>query len=160
MSRVIKTRKVFLVLLFYYLYQTIWLSTLSIVYTSLHEDQSRIWYNFIEAVNPKTVVAYSILLYPISIACLFVLLLTTVILNKYRLPFIRAFLVSFSIVLLFNMLFLVIGVLIGTPLQDLFNWISLNWNESMKTGFYGYVLGSIVFMALYIPSTRILSNYK
>lgn len=155
-----KSTQIFLLLPFYYLYQTIWLVTLSVVYTGLHEEQSQIWKNFKQVINPISVIGYSIVLYPISIASLTVLISISILLSKYKLSAIKTFLISILLVLLYNMFYLMIYSLVRSPFKELFNWISGNWNENTKTGLYGYGVGSLVFILLCIPVIRMLYSYK
>lgn len=160
MFHAIKSKDVLVLLLFYCLYQIIWLLTLSVLYTGIHEKTDQIWHNVILALNPKTLILYSITLYPISLACLFVLITVTIYLKKHKPSFVGAFGVFILFMVLFNMVFLLIGNIFGSPLREMFNWISGSWNESIKTGLYGYVFGSIVFMLFYIPLMRSQNNYK
>ena len=155
----IKLRDFLLLLLFFYLYQMVWLLTLSVVYTTLHEPFGNVWNNLILAINPKTVIAYTVILYPISIACLVVFIGTTIIIKSFKHSGFRTFLVSTFVIILVNFLNLIIYSLIGSSYKDLFNWISSNWNVNMKTGLYGYILGSIVFMLLYIPLIRYVNSH-
>lgn len=161
MSLAIKIKDILWILIFYYLYQTVWLITLSALYSAIHEDESEILKDVGMVIHPEFVLVYSIAFYPISIACLLILILMTLFLKRYKFSFIRSFLVSVTLIMLFNIIFLIITNFINPYYHDLFNWILGKSDENTKTGFYGFFVGSIVFMLLYIPLMRSLNNnYK
>lgn len=160
MFHAIKGKDILWLPLSYYLYQTIWPLTHTILHTLLHEKTEQVWSNVIQIIHPTWILVYSVAYYPISIACLFILIASTLFIKNYSASITRAFFVSIFFIFIFNILFLFITTLFDSSYKELFNWILGNRDENTLAGLYGYICGSIVFMLLYIPLLKLLDRKR